>query len=105
MELEGAKPYPAMDRIKSLSKSWRSHLNLSADTDKLKKIFGRSPNSADHNPTNTGMIIVGTDDTGIHNAFSNMNVQDTSEQAPIHAGKAFEPSEAGATSMERQALI
>ncbi len=97
-------PYSAMDRIKSLSESWRSCLNLSAVTDKLRKGLGRPPNSADRNPISTRVTIDGTDPTGIHNTS---RVQDATGQAPLHAGNenTSEPSEVGTTSMERQGSV
>ncbi len=90
-----------MDRIKSLSKS------LSTITDRLRKRLVRSSDSADHNPISTGATIDVTDATGIHNTFSNMNVQHASGQAPLHAAsnKTSEPLEVGATSMERQGSV
>ncbi len=117
MECEGAKLYPAMDRIKtltdswrfeqeleSLSESWSSCLILSVAINKLRKRLGRSPKSADRNPISTGATIVGIDDTVIHNTFSNMKVLDASGQAPLHAGsdKTSEPSLVGAISTETQ---
>ncbi len=80
MQHEGANPYPAMDRMKSLRESWEELPQLVSPTDKLRKRLGTSPNSADHNPISTGTTINGTDDTDIHNTFSNMNVQDASLQ-------------------------
>ncbi len=86
-----------MDRIKSLSESWRSRLNISATTEKLGKWLGRSPNSADDNQISTGPTIVGTGDTGI---------KDASVQAPIRAvsDRISDSSDVGAISMKGKDL-
>ncbi len=80
---------------------------MSATTDKLRQQLLRLPKSADRNPISTGATFGGVDATGTSYSFSNMNVQDVSVHAPLHAGSdnTSDTSEVGAISMESHGSV